>query len=256
MPNPVRTPIGSGGTAGALAGPGGESDEPSVAHLFQRDPTANSAGDRKRGLRCAGMAAPAGLAGKTIVIGGAPHCWPWRRPPRREPAAPRPRAAAAAARSPTGAPAADPERRHPEPVSAKTCAPQVLLLRLPLSPPELHDRQHPGAERPPHRRRQRRRRNRRELLPQRRRPRTSRPRPLGRHHGRRPAGPNGHYSFRIAPQARRRRAARLRGRLDRAQPQLRLLRLRLPDPRRPRLRRSAPGASARAAPAIPTRART
>ena len=71
----------------------------------------------------------------------------------------------------------------------------------------------------------------------------------------RPA-PNGRYSFRVSRPAGGRRPPARQATLHRAQPRLLLLPLRLPDPRRPRIRHAAPAASAPAAPATPTRART
>ncbi len=69
---------------------------------------------------------------------------------------------------------------------------------------------------------------------------------------------NGRYSFRISPQSASATvpAARKATSLDRPQPRLRLLRLRLPGPRSPRIRDGRRAASAPPAPATRTRART
>ena len=93
------------------------------------------------------------------------------------------------------------ERRDPDPAGGRNGTAQVLLLRLPLSPAEVHDRQHPAGERPADRRRQLSRRSRQDLLPQRRRARTS-PTSIrwdGTTGEGRPAR-NGRYSFRVSPQ--------------------------------------------------------
>ena len=102
--------------------------------------------------RSAGMAitVAVGVALLAILPGSAAAATHRRR--RR----PR-RAAPGASGSPTGTPAtARPSAGTLSLVSAKTTPAQVLLLRLPLPEPALHDRQHPAAERPPDRRRRRR----------------------------------------------------------------------------------------------------
>ena len=96
----------------------------------------------------------------------------------------------------------------------------------------------PAPERPPHRRHRRRHRgSRAQLLPQRRRA----PLPVsirwdGATAAKRTA-PKGHYSFRVGSQAAPRAALHALDFQRTAEPQLRLLRLRLPGPRRTRLRR-------------------
>ena len=148
---------------------------------------------------------------------------------------------------PGGRPAAAAERhRHPGDdapsagtlslVSAKT-TPRVSFFTASATQPALRNRQHPAPERPPHRRDRRTRRSRPHLLPQRRRTAHDRRDPLGRGDGDQAAGAQRPLQLpgRL-PGSPARRPPRYD--LDRtAQPQLRLLRLRLPDPRQARLRR-------------------
>ena len=161
---------------------------------FSASPTANSAGDRKRGLAVRGNGivrpGPAGQdrhSGDDCAAqllrghrrGGAPPAAP-PTPGGRPPPPGQPRRRARRPRPSAGAVTLLAGRDH---------AAQVLLLRLPLPPAQLHDRQQPAPERPADRRRQRRRRSRQDLLPRGRRPERRQPGPLGRDDQRRPTGP-------------------------------------------------------------------
>ena len=176
----------------------------------------------------------------------------WRRSSPASPRPPRrddrrradPRRVAPAPPTATGTPGRrSAQRRHPEPRLGPGHAAQVLLLRRPLPQPPLLDRKRPAAERPPHRRRRRRRRSHGQLLPQRHRPRSRRQGPLGRARprsaGRRRTAAT---RFRIVPQAGAATPLRAPRRAHSSEaPPISLgfdaLRLRLPAPRRARLRR-------------------
>ena len=130
------------------------------------------------------------------------------------------------------------QRRHAEPRIGEGRAPGVLLLRRPQPEPALRNRKHTAPERPPHRRRRRRvGGSGAQLLPQRRRTAPYGRHPLGRRHRNQTAGAE--RPLQLPGRLPGRPAGRPpRDQLERtAQPQLRLLRLRLPDPRQARLRR-------------------
>ena len=217
---PAAHPDGSGGTAGTVAGPRGESDEKVrsaslSARARQLTPQAieregrGTQQTRRPALvggsflqsRRSALLAPSGPRAAAATTGGAPTAAGGPRARRSPPA-----------RRPADAPSAG----DADPRLGQDHATQILLLRLPLSEPALRDRQQPAAERPAHRRRRRSRRSRQAASTATTSPRTRVQHPLGRHDA--PKGGrrrNGRYSFRIGAQGGSPVAA---GRPPRAEP--------------------------------------
>jgi len=234
MPNPFWTSKREWRTTGTLAGlRANRTKTVRSASLSARARQLTPQAIEERGFvqgnnRSAGTASPQGLRIALVVLlsAFAGSAWPPPGRPDRRPATP------TAKGSPTGLPTPEPSAGAVS-VSAAYTPRTSPSTTASISPGQLHDRKHPAAERSPDRRRQQPRRSRPDLLPADVAP-ACRPISTGTDGLDGPAGPKRRLQLpdRAAGSPRRRPA-------DDAElgsaARLLLLRLRLPDPRRPRI---------------------